>query len=935
MKHLTALALLSTLVLMPVSVAAKPAASFLTPGEESEVDQALALLGMDRRDLSFNKDYVNAGGKVVDRWRVPMVNTILKTPLEGPRLVRALVEPMTAGHMDPANVLVSLAHAKLMRYGADQDLGWKSLAAVLQDLGVDAQGRAELAKLPAAVQDRLARLIRDQGQAREVLAQTVADLDEDLPALLERHFDLGAEATSGEDLVEHDARKLLRNWDAYSRRDVADAAATLAADMAALRETVSDLGGVTWNGKVDIHARSRRVIIAGSGVDGNDLAADLIVDFGGDDTYVLGQAPSPVGRVQVILDLAGNDRYDAGGASAQLGAGLLGIGLLEDGGGDDIYRAGRFSLGAGVYGIGMLHDLGGNDIYAGDTVCEGAGAFGVGYLRDGVGNDTYRAAGYAQGFAYTGGSGLLEDVSGADSYYAGGKYMDNPSRFASNSLSLSQGFAIGIRPYVGGGLGVLVDGGGNDAYWTEVYGQGTSYWFSLGLLWDKGGDDTYHSLQYAQGSGIHLSVGMLVDDAGHDNYTCDHLGQGSSHDLSVGFLIDHAGNDVYAGISTLQGGALTNSATFFIDDAGDDTYAAHELATSRGTANVARGWGGVGVFLDLGGKDAYTAAPDGDPAHAVLHDNTVVRSGSSGIAVDKEGTPAIAAAPAAAGPAKKAGAKPLPRDPVARLRMAAIWENDQATQEAARASLIADGPKVLPRLLETLKDEKLMMQYGLENVVNGMTRAPKDADDAVKARYAATGEAASSVLLDHLARHTGALSYEGLRWPVRWVGELGKNKERAVAALKEHAFDREFRVRHAVADALGTLGDAAASETLAAMTRDPEDSVRAVAAGSLGKVGGAGAVAALARTLEDAMFGPRDNARHALVDLAGRDQREAVLEAVRPLLKSAQAKVAWAAADILGALKDEASRSNLEAMAALADAALSDAGKRALEALGK
>ena len=73
--------------------------------------------------------------------------------------------------------------------------------------------------------------------------------------------------------------------------------------------------------------------------------------------------------------------------------------------------------------------------------------------------------------------------------------------------------------------------------------------------------------------------------------------------MAVALFWDRSGTDTYQ-ISGGLGRALTNSVAFFIDTEGDDLYSCTEPA-ALGTATWARGFGGVGIFLDLGGKDVY------------------------------------------------------------------------------------------------------------------------------------------------------------------------------------------------------------------------------------------------------------------------------------------------------------------------------------------
>src|SRR5207245_1331133 len=125
-------------------------------------------------------------------------------------------------------------------------------------------------------------------------------------------------------------------------------------------------------------------------------------------------------------------------------------------------------------------------------------------------NDLYHADLFGQGFASTWGCGVLVDLAGNDVYDAGGVHSDAPLH-RDRTQSLSQGFAIGMRPDASGGVGVLVDVAGNDRYLADIYGQGASYWFSLGLLIADHG-----SAAPARDTG---GIGLLLDAGGADVYS--------------------------------------------------------------------------------------------------------------------------------------------------------------------------------------------------------------------------------------------------------------------------------------------------------------------------------------------------------------------------------------------------------------------------------
>ncbi len=208
-------------------------------------------------------------------------------------------------------------------------------------------------------------------------------------------------------------------------------------------------------------------------------------------------------------------------------------------------------------------------------------------------------------FASVASFAVLYDEGGNDIYYAGGKHLHKPLH-PELYQSMSQGFGFGWRGTCSGGVGALIDAGGNDEYYTQVYGQGSSYWYSFGLLYDVSGHDTYQMAHYGQGAGIHLSIGALFDRMGEDSY----YGRrgpsiGCAHDWSVGFFIDGGGSDYYSADGVALGQGHTNSASIFIDASGPDVYGTKSEQHVLGAATSSRGYGGVGVFLDLGGDDRY------------------------------------------------------------------------------------------------------------------------------------------------------------------------------------------------------------------------------------------------------------------------------------------------------------------------------------------
>ena len=261
-----------------------------------------------------------------------------------------------------------------------------------------------------------------------------------------------------------------------------------------------------------------RVLIAGTGGDEHGCADCLaVVDLAGADTYGAGAGAGPGQRISVILDLSGDDTYRGGGPGEPVqGAGVFGVGLLWDGGGNDRYEAEGMAQGSGFFGAGILWDEGdGTDTYRARFSAQGAGYFGLGLLVDGGGGDTYYLWGDGQGFGGPGGGiGVLGDAGGDDTYTAevDARITGRGSYHTANRVTSShaQGAAIGRRADLeegyswAGGLGALVDLSGDDVRRAGNWALGSGYWFGTGLVYDGGGSDLYEAVYYSMASGAPL-----------------------------------------------------------------------------------------------------------------------------------------------------------------------------------------------------------------------------------------------------------------------------------------------------------------------------------------------------------------------------------------------------------------------------------------------
>lgn len=389
-------------------------------------------------------------------------------------------------------------------------------------------------------------------------------------------------------------------------------------------------GDVLFVDKTDIGT----VVVGGPGTTYYYDDAAVTVDVGGNDFYFNNAGSSrPEAHVSVCIDVAGNDVYSATAPFSQ-GSGRFGAGILIDLEGDDRYYGMDYSQGFGLFGIGLLHDKAGNDQYNARSMCQGGGAFGVGLLQDGGGDDRYQSWRYSQGVGMTKGVGSLVDLAGNDVYSAGGKYPDfrDPGR---SFQSFSQGFGIGIRPdnsIVGasGGIGMLFDRNGNDSYYGDFFGQGSSYYFSMGLLYDENGHDQYHSGRYSQGAGIHSTIGILKDDAGNDLYNAYFgVSQACGYDTAIGYLVDTKGDDYYRSNTMAQGTGGEKGFGLLADFAGNDYYFAGgggSQGFSHKSANET--YYGVGVLGDVGGNaDIFSTLSVGG--------NSLNYRGSAGVLLNK------------------------------------------------------------------------------------------------------------------------------------------------------------------------------------------------------------------------------------------------------------------------------------------------------------
>jgi len=265
--------------------------------------------------------------------------------------------------------------------------------------------------------------------------------------------------------------------------------------------------------------------------------------------------------------------------------------------GDDVYDARDIAQGSAVGGVGILIDFAGNDRYRGFRRVQGQAIGGLGILLDRAGKDDYHAAMWAQGFGGPLGFGVLDDLEGDDHYYCGGQWRDSYYPETPGYECWGQGVGAGLRGVADGGIGVILDGAGNDVYEYDYFAQGGGYWLGMGFARDFGGNDQrigstrqeYDGSPRTQsvfgrftcGFGCHYALGFCFDDAGNDTYGGTIMGLGFAWDCSIGYLCDFGGNDRYGATGGLTEGVGAQA--------------------------------GLGVLLDYGGDDAYEGYSQGYP----------------------------------------------------------------------------------------------------------------------------------------------------------------------------------------------------------------------------------------------------------------------------------------------------------------------------------
>ena len=348
-----------------------------------------------------------------------------------------------------------------------------------------------------------------------------------------------------------------------------------------------------------------RIEVWGGGNQRHTTRCAFLFDLAGDDNYLDVAGRADLGQpVSIFVDASGSDLWAATSPFGLAGA-LGGVACVADLAGDDQYLSRDWSQGAAVGGVAILVDGAGRDVYHAQNLSQGIGMMGTGVLEDRAGDDLATGVRFCQGVGFPGGVGALVDHGGNDRYVCTGRY---DSEYGEPGLysGWGQGCGYGFRNLASGGIGVLLDESGDDVYEAGNFSQGGGYFYAWGVLWDAQGRDRYIGSRYAQGFAAHQAVGTFLEGGGDDLYQ-SHSGvaQGLSWDETSVVFHDMGGNDRYQSAGFSLASAAHNGMVLFLDDGGDDVYAG--LPAHAGS-NEYHGGTSFALFLDRGGNDVYVGA---------------------------------------------------------------------------------------------------------------------------------------------------------------------------------------------------------------------------------------------------------------------------------------------------------------------------------------
>lgn len=239
----------------------------------------------------------------------------------------------------------------------------------------------------------------------------------------------------------------------------------------------------------------------------------------------------------------------------------------------------------------LMIDLGGDDVY--DANAGGA------MIHRGLVGDPNSCQDHIAGFSigcenedsfesFT--ASLLIDVAGDDTY---GVYK--PPRPGSRDAICGPHEIIRRVVTYGsgsGGVGMLVDVQGNDEYHGKTLSMGNGHLSGVGVFFDLGGDDHFQAVRSSMGSSILQGSGYFFSGGGDDSFVFQ-APAGGLWNVDRG-RCDHT-NRLGLGAAVIQGHAT------FVNLAGDDTYVVSSQAFGHVEATGVAQFFDLGGVDDYGG----------------------------------------------------------------------------------------------------------------------------------------------------------------------------------------------------------------------------------------------------------------------------------------------------------------------------------------------
>ncbi|MBI2193683.1 MAG: HEAT repeat domain-containing protein [Planctomycetes bacterium] len=864
-------------------IPARPAQA--EPPAGDALDRALRAIRMSRQDLT-----IDAGYRRRDPFALRRVDDLMRTPLRIPDCGQQLGEEMAATRSVREAIARAAAwlEAPLADSTRPPSAGSGQPASTAASAGETPRRRSTSPAawekkirrgLPADVASEVCALVAAAAACSRQFDRAYEGMTDAERRLLFDEKDAGRRSRyplheyffrhhRGEENVEEANKAFLSAAQRFRLEPAFEAAASWSGAVEKAKEALKawrrGQKEVARDIRIDLETPAGRLIVGGGGDDLHPDGAAILVDLGGNDTYL---GPVAAGRgCTAAIDLAGDDHYSPT-ADRALGAGIHGVGVFFDCEGDDHYRTQDMALGVGLFGVGIAVDEAGRDEYDAQEIACGVAALGIGMLIDLAGHDTYTVRRMGQAAAVTRGFGLLLDREGNDAYFAGRRYpgWSSTQEF---SVSAAQGFAGGVREYTSGGIALLLDLGGDDAYWGEAIAQGVGYWFALGLLIDADGNDFYHARHYSQGCAFHFAVGGLLDNGGNDAYLGSVTCQGSGYDYSAGVLVDYGGDDLYRSDHLSSGSGGVTGMGVLVDLSGSDHYLTGRpgsLSLGGGQFQERRGFGCIGVFLDLGGGDRYAFAPAANQALWTRPED--------GVGLDTDSAPSPftrrMTVPGWPQPPASASLQPQPGDTA---QPAAAPEQEvqaaldllanpygPAEKRAAAAELIKKYPDLAePRLIRFLLAEPFYLSF--------------------QAAYEAIPKVGVPMIPSLVQVYRTGDAEDRMR-ALNMLGRI--DDPRSVETVLAGLEDESYLVRGTAAQALGRLGRADAVPRILPLLKDSHHTCRGWAVSALGMVKDASAASALVEALQDTHYSVRSMAARALVEIGS-----PAAEPLRTALKS-------------------------------------------------